>query len=636
MSACPPYVPPSASAIGLVLVGGYAPPAGSVVVFLLDPCEGSTPASAGPRQVLVGMSYGSGQPSIARPLHAPWNRLLKRQSSTALQWDHSSALQKAAVVDSGRVRGLDHAEVDAWVTATPFTTAMSAGWLFVGAVDRFTRSVFGGGAPGQASTTVAWAPVYAHDLAHLDGWQAAKPAAIIYDPPPVTSGYVPPLGSAANFALHPGYVTPAGGLVSLLLVTDNGDRDPYVVLRQDPSPFAVQWGLVATADRPLDVRWGRGQQYHQPDPPPTDSPWTGSPNEPPPIPIARRVYIVMNDVSVVRLPDGTPIDVLSVDLSASVDAWCWSLRMELANPDQLALLKPDGNGPKLVQITMNSYVWTAVIEGRDSSRVHANAACTVTGRSQTALLSDTYAARRSLAVTDAYSAQQLAGMEITDRALPFSIDWQGIDWVVPGGVWYYQELSPIEVISQIAASRGAVLQSHPSDPTLIVQSRYPTSPWAWSAGVADVSLPSSWMTGITAQQQSKPVYDAVIIAGQQQGVLAKVTRAASAGETFAAQVVDQLNVTAAVAQERGRNVLSDRGIQEQVDVDIPLFAPGSITAGVSGLYSPLLLVDVQDPTDPWQGQTIGVSISARRAGNDGKALEIWQRVSLERHLTDAN
>jgi hypothetical protein len=83
-------------------------------------------------------------------------------------------------------------------------------------------------------------------------------------------------------------------------------------------------------------------------------------------------------------------------------------------------------------------------------------------------------------------------------------------------------------------------------------------------------------------------------------------------------------------------VLSDRGIQEQVDMDIPLFAPGTITAGMSGLYAPLLLVDVQDPDDPWQGQTVGVSISARRGGQDNKALEIWQRVSLERHLSDAN
>lgn len=344
----------------------------------------------------------------------------------------------------------------------------------------------------------------------------------------------------------------------------------------------------------------------------------------------------MNDVQVVRLPERTPIAVLSVDLNASVDSWAWTVRMELADPSQLALLKPDGNGPKLVEITMNSYVWTAIIEGRERNRVFADASVTVTGRSQTALLSGDYTAARSKSFEDAFSAQQLANLEISERALPFTVDWRGLDWVVPGGVWYYQDLAPIDVIAQIAAARGAVLQSAPGDASLIVQSRYPVSPWSWGVGNADVALPIDWVTSINAQQQSKPMYDAVIIAGQAQGVLAKVTRAASAGATFAPQVVDQLMVTPDVATERGRNILSDRGVQEQVDMDIPLFAPGTVTAGMSGLYQPLLLVDVQDPSDPWQGQTVGVSISARRGGPDNKALEIWQRVSLERHLSDAH
>ncbi len=434
--------------------------------------------------------------------------------------------------------------------------------------------------------------------------------------------------------LSAGYSAPVVP-IHVVMIGSNDDA-PVVVQRSDPPRWIIRWGLVATADNRYVIRWGLGDQYRRPDPPPIDNPWTGSPNEPPPIPMARRVYIIMNDVQVVRLPERTPIDVLSVDLNASVDSWAWTVRLELADPSQLALLKPDGNGPKLVEITMNSYVWTAIIEGRERNRVFADAAVTVTGRSQTALLSGDYTASRSKSFEDAYSAQQLANLEISERALPFTIDWRGLDWVVPGGVWYYQGLAPIDVIAQIAASRGAVLQSAPADASLIVQSRYPVSPWAWDAGSADVALPIDWVTNVNAQQQSKPMYDAVIIAGQAQGVLAKVTRAASAGATFAPQVVDQLMVTADVAAERGRNILSDRGMQEQVDMDIPLFAPGTVTAGMSGLYQPLLLVDVQDPADPWQGQTVGVSISARRGGPDNKALEIWQRVSLERHLTDAS
>lgn len=486
----------------------------------------------------------------------------------------------------------------------------------------------------QRSTVVTragWLFVHPADLRHVEAWTRAS---LPSEPSQPAVSYSPPAGLEVDAILAPGYAPPADRLAIMIVL--QGPTPAIVGSRHDPRPVLIRWGLVATRDGQMVIRWGRGDQYHRPDPPPNDSGWTGSPNEPPPIPIARRVYIVMNDVSVVLLPDRTPIDVLSVDLNASVDSWAWTVRMELANPAQLALLKPGGDGPKLVEITMNSYVWTAIIEGRERSREFANAAVTVTGRSQTALLSGDYTAARSKSFENAYSAQQLANLEISERALPFTVDWRGLDWVVPGGVWYYQDLAPIDVIAQIAASRGAVLQSAPGDASLIVQSRYPISPWSWGVGNSDVVLPSDWVTNVNAQQHSKPMYDAVIIAGQAQGVLAKVTRAASAGQTFAPQVVDQLMVTADVATERGRNVLSDRGMQEQVDMDIPLFAPGTITAGMSGLYAPLLLVDVQDPTDPWQGQTVGVSISARRGGPDNKALEIWQRVSLERHLSDAN
>lgn len=344
----------------------------------------------------------------------------------------------------------------------------------------------------------------------------------------------------------------------------------------------------------------------------------------------------MNSVSVVRMPDGTPIDVDSVDMSASIDSWCWQLRMQLHDPSQLSLLKPDGNGPKIVQVTMNTYVWTMIIEGWEYSRQFPEMGVTVIGRSQTALLSSDYIATRSMSFEDPLSAQQLAMREINDRKLPYTINWTGLDWLVPAGAWYYQDMTPIDVIAQIAAARGAVLQSDPANAALIVQSRYPKSPWTWSAQTADVALPADWVRDVSSQQQTKPMYDAVIIAGQAQGVLAKVTRQDAAGETFAAQVVDQLNVSADVATERGRNILSDRGVQELVNMTLPLMPPGSVTAGMSALYTPLLLVDVQDPQDPYQGQSAAVTLSARRGGAAGKALEIWQQVSLERHRSDAN
>jgi hypothetical protein len=626
------YAPPEWDAIAVTLHPGYTPPSGGALLVVLG--DGVIPKLSA--FASVEARYGSAAPRSLRPVDSVWRPQISRDRDQSLPWQDTASNDRPNGSGWGVVVRADAttALVSAYASALIQRLAAMP-WGRVWATDRLRMLAW---QPAlyrrQEPAIFPWVVVYPRDAVNLAPWNRAQLPALIYQAPPAVP-YVPPAGASINVTLMPGYTPPSSMSLNAVLLGP-GEKPSVIVMRADPPGDIIRWGLVSTADGRSVLRWGHGPQYRCPDPPPIDSGWTGSPNEPPPIPIARKVYIVMNDVSVVRLPERTPIEVLSVDLQASVDSWCWGVRMELADPTQIALLKPDGNGPKLVEITMNTYVWTAIIESRERSREFANAGVTVIGRSQTALLADDYTARRSLAVTDPYSAQQLANLEITQRALPFTIDWQGLDWVVPGGVWYYQDLGPIDVIAQIAASRGAVLQSHPSDPKLIVQSRYPVSPWSWSAGVADVALPADWITNVDAHQQSKPVYDAVIIAGQQQGVLAKVTRAASAGVTFASQVVDQLIVTSSVAGERGRNVLADRGQQEQVDMDIPLFAPGTITAGMSGLYAPLLLVDVQDPSDPWQGQSVGVTITARRAGADNKALEIWQRVSLERHLTDAH
>jgi hypothetical protein len=465
---------------------------------------------------------------------------------------------------------------------------------------------------------------------------------LVIDPPPTGGAppYEPPSLDAVDFALASGYTPPAGGSIAIVVRGNEGQVDlpPYVQRRGDPRPAIYRWGVLVVTDRGMRLTWGHGPQLGPRDPPPIDVPSGGS-SEPPPTPPSSQVYLIMNDVSVVALPDRTPVEVVSVSCSASRDSWCWSAQFELADPSQSALLKPTSAGPKLVEISMNGYVWVIAVENRDGSRTHPSEggrAASFSGRSQTALLSDSFISKRSLAVTEARSAQQLAAMEITDRQLPFTIDWAGLDWVIPGGVWSYQDMAPIDVISQIAAARGAVVQSSPADAALQIRSLYPTSPWAWTASTADIALPIDWVTSESAQQQNKPLYDAVFVIGQQQGVQARVTRQSEAGETFASQVVDQLIVTPDVALERGRTILSDRGMQELVTVEIPLFPPGAVTGGATGLYVPLLIVDVQDPEDPYQALSVSVEVSARRSGDEDKAMEIWQSVSLERHLSDAH
>lgn len=450
--------------------------------------------------------------------------------------------------------------------------------------------------------------------------------------------YTPPPAKAIETALEPRYAPP----LPLDIRTRLGIRGdgfelvvpaPYVQQRRDPFRTNVPWGTPPERQISNVLPWGPQGRYPGRDPI-IDLPWIEDPAAPPPQPPALRVHVVLNSVSVVRLPDRTPIDVDTVDLSSNVESAYWTLRMTLADPGHVALLRPTVDGPAQVEVDLNGYVWTAIIEGREGNREFANRGVTVIGRSRTAVLDDPYAPQRSATESEIRTARQLAEAELTNTG--FTLDWAGVDWLVPGGAWYYQNLTPMAVLQRIAAARGAVIQSHPSELDLRVRSRYPASPWAWNSTVADIVLPGSWVTNESARLQSRPLFDAVIVSGEQQGVLGRITRAGSAGETFAEQVVDQLITEAAVAAERGRVVLGDRGEQELVDMRIPLFVQGEITGGGPGLYTPLQLIEVQDVGETWKGLGVGVTISARRAGTANAGLEIWQNVSIERHLTDAS
>lgn len=687
----------------LVLAGGYIRPAQDAINFTVylvgeDPGGPALPGSG--LYASVAVPYRSSKRRGPRRLDSRWHRAPAQDDVATAAWRSSRAHENVFGAPWGRASINDALSGGDWGMPSTLQVPRSAAWGPVYPRDCGTTTDWQAATPLPAIALVSgWTRVFATDDRLSVAWRkAAKPSTTV-DPFASVVSVAPsylqrvPRGNTLLFALTPGPVgvlnfslqrrvlygparldalhfvlRSAGGTDFVLTGADPYQPELIAVLHSgympgpldvslgtvppaalvsgsattpfqtDPSPAKLPWGRSATADLRETVVWGRGPQLGPRDPPPIDVP-SGSTHEPPPTPIPRQVYILMNDVQVVLLPERTPIQVESVDLDTSVDTWCWSARMELADPAQLALLKPTAAGIKVVEITLNGYVWTIGIEGRDGTRAHpieGGRATTVTGRSQTALLTDNYTARRSQSPAEARSAQQLALEEITDRQLPFTIDWDGLDWIVPGGAWSYQDLAPIDVVSQIAAARGAVVQSSPNEAKLLVRSRYPTSPWTWSPDTADIALLSDWVVSESAQQQNKPLYDAVFVSGQQQGVSARVTRQGEAGETWATQVVDSLIVTADVAAERGRVILSDRGMQDLIQVDIPLFSPGTNTASATGLYTPLMLVDVNDPTDPYQALSVAVSISARRGGEDGRALEIWQTVTLERHLSDAN
>lgn len=344
----------------------------------------------------------------------------------------------------------------------------------------------------------------------------------------------------------------------------------------------------------------------------------------------RRTYVVLNQIEVVRLPDRLPIHADSVSLAGGRDAWCWDARLSLADPAQLAQLQPTVDGPRSVEISLNGYKWVVAIEAFDKGKVFGAEEVSVSGRSVTAQLADPYAPARTAETTLARTMVQLADAEVDGSAI--TVSYGTLSWLVPAGAWYYEGLTPMSALVRIAEASGGVVQSHPSDPVVEIRPRYPVSPWAWTTTTPDVTIPDDVVTGTRLQLQSRPMFDAVICAGEHVGVSARVRRDGELGQTYAPQQVDQLLTHADGVRERGRNVLSDRGGQASVDHDLPLFA-APLQPGQPGLVLPLMLARRESAAETWHGLVTAVRIEARR---QERAVEIVQTVTIERHYSDAD
>lgn len=346
----------------------------------------------------------------------------------------------------------------------------------------------------------------------------------------------------------------------------------------------------------------------------------------------RRTYIVLNTVTVVRLPDLLPIEVDSLSIIQGADAWCAAFDLSLADPAQLALLKPTASGPREVQITLNGYVWTAIVESYGSRREFVAGGVSITGRSRTALLGAPYAPLRTKVTTAERSAAQLVDEELLNTG--YTADFDSPDWLVPAGGWYYDGQTPMDAIVRVAEACGGVVQSDPADLALTVRPRYPSSPWDWPDTTPDVIVYDDIVTAESLQMRTQPLYDAVVVTGEiaGKGVTARVKRSGEAGTLYAPQASHQLVSTAGVATERGRNILADRGEQAAIDLTLPLFA-APVAEGTTGRVQPLDLVEVRESTGTWHGLCTAVRLDARL---DNQAWVIEQTISLERHYSDAD
>jgi hypothetical protein len=333
----------------------------------------------------------------------------------------------------------------------------------------------------------------------------------------------------------------------------------------------------------------------------------------------RRVYFVINEVTLTRCPDGTPVPVLGLSLSLDADSWAWGFEATLPVIAESLVVPDAGASPVELIATVNGTAFHVLAENLSRERVFGDASIRISGRGRSAALAAPYAPVIAFANSEPRSARQLMDDVLTFNGIPlgWTVDWALTDWLVPTGVFAKQG-TWIEALTTIVGAAGGYLLPHPSEKILRVRHRYPVVPWDWWIEVTpDFVLPVDTVARESLRWIDKPAYNRMFVAGQEAGVLGQVTRTGTAGDVLAPMVVDALITQAAAARQRGIAILSDTGRQIEVTLRLPVLPE-------TGIIEPGAFVAYQD------GGVARLGI-VRSTRIEAGLPEVWQTLGVQSH-----
>ena len=332
----------------------------------------------------------------------------------------------------------------------------------------------------------------------------------------------------------------------------------------------------------------------------------GADTAPPPVVVpVRRVYIVLNQVTLRRASDDAPVPVFSLTLSIDVESFAWSFSADAPLEAEPLLMPASGGAPVELIASVNSVEFRLLAEGLSRERGFGKTRIKVSGRSHSAALATPYAAPRSFTQPANRTAQQLMIDALTLNGVPlgWAVDWGLTDWFVPAGAFAHQG-SPMSAVQAIAAAAGGYVQPHRTAQTLRIRARYPVQRWLWSGVTPGIVLPPDVTLREGLQWVDKPVVNRVYVSGEGSGVLGQVTRAGTAGDALAPMVVDRLITHADAARQRGIAVLSDSGRSIAMTLSLPVLPE-------TGVIEPGVFVQYQDGTNERIGLVRSTQIDAR-------------------------
>lgn len=330
----------------------------------------------------------------------------------------------------------------------------------------------------------------------------------------------------------------------------------------------------------------------------------------------RRVYFVINNVTLHRVPDGAEVPVFSLSLSLDASSWTWGFEASLPAKAESMIAPGNSAGPVELIATINGTDFRVLAENISRERIFGDASIRLSGRGHNAVLSAPYAPVMTFSNTEGRTARQLMDDVLTLNGIPlgWAVDWGLTDWNVPAGAFARQG-TWIEALAVIAGAAGGYLLPHASAKTLRVRHRYPVAPWEWDTVTPDYVLPIDAVARESLRWIEKPAYNRVFVSGQDVGVLGQVTRAGTAGDVLAPMVVDALITEATAARQRGLAVLADTGRQIEVSLRLPVLAE-------TGIIEPGAFVEYQDGSVTRLGLVRATQVQAGFP-------EVWQTLGVQ-------
>jgi hypothetical protein len=331
----------------------------------------------------------------------------------------------------------------------------------------------------------------------------------------------------------------------------------------------------------------------------------------------RRVYIVLNNVSLVRVSDNLALPVISMSLSLDINSWTWGWDAQMPASAETMVSPTAMLTPVELEASVNGFAVRLLAEGISRERRFGAATIRVTGRGKSALLAAPYAPVINYMQASTFTAQQLMADVLTANGvgIGWGIDWGLTDWSVPSGVFAFQG-SWMDGLVKIAQAAGGYVHQHPTAQTLRVRPRYPLPPWQWGTLAADVVLPADAVEQESIQWVDRPIYNRVFVRGEAQGILGQVTRTGTAGDLLSPMVVDPLITHADAARQRGIAVLSDTGRKLELSLRLP------VAADMGGLLEPGKVISYQDGSATRKGIVRSVKV-------DASFPNVWQTIGVE-------